>query len=91
MEEYNIDVTGLSPELADQIKKLTEDYRQTNANLSAVTENYNKKDEELKKAKEDITALKAANMALALTGGVKKQSAEEILSNMFDLGGKQNE
>lgn len=87
-EEYNIDLTGLTPELADQIKKLTEDYKQTTANLSAVTENYNKKDEELKKAKEDITALKAANMALALTGGVKKQSAEEILSSMFDLGGK---
>lgn len=87
-EEYNIDVTGLTPELADQIKKLTEDYKKTTATLSAVTENYNKKDEELKKAKEDITALKAANMALALTGGVKKQSAEEILSNMFDLGGK---
>lgn len=87
-EEYNIDITGLTPELADQIKKLTEDYKQTTANLSAVTENYNKKDDELKKAKEDITALKAANMALALTGGVKKQSAEEILSNMFDLGGK---
>ena len=87
-EEYNIDLTGLTPELADQIKKLNEDYKQTIANLSAVTENYNKKDEELKKAKEDITALKAANMALALTGGVKKQSAEEILSNMFDLGGK---
>ena len=88
MEEYNIDVTGLSPELADQIKKLTDEYNQTTANLSAITENYNKKDEELKKAKEDITALKAANMALALTGGVKKQSVEEILSNMFDLGGK---
>ena len=87
-EDYNIDLTGLTPELANQIKKLTEDYKQTSANLSAVTENYNKKDEELKKAKEDITALKAANMALALTGGVKKQSAEEILSNMFDLGGK---
>ena len=87
-EDYNIDLTGLTPELAYQIKKLTEDYKQTTANLSAVTENYNKKDEELKKAKEDITALKAANMALALTGGVKKQSAEEILSNMFDLGGK---
>lgn len=87
-EEYNIDLTGLTPELADQIRKLTEDYNQTTANLAAVTENYNKKDEELKKAKEDITALKAANMALALTGGVKKQSAEEILSNMFDLGGK---
>lgn len=87
-EDYNIDLTGLTPELADQIKKLTEDYKQTTANLSAVTESYNKKDEELKKAKEDITALKAANMALALTGGVKKQSAEEILSNMFDLGGK---
>ena len=87
-EDYNIDLTGLTPELADQIRKLTEDYNQTIANLSAVTENYNKKDEELKKAKEDITALKAANMALALTGGVKKQSAEEILSNMFDLGGK---
>ena len=87
-EEYNIDLTGLTPELADQIKKLNEDYKQTIANLSAVTENYNKKDEELKKAKEDITALKAANMTLALTGGVKKQSAEEILSNMFDLGGK---
>lgn len=87
-EEYNIDVTGLTPELADQIRKLNEDYKQTTANLSAITENYNKKDEELKKAKEDITALKAANMALALTGGVKKQSAEEILSNMFDLGGK---
>lgn len=51
MEEYNIDVTGLSPELADQIKKLTEDYKQTTANLSAITENYNKKDEELKKLK----------------------------------------
>lgn len=88
-EDYNIDLTGLTPELADQIRKLTEDYNQTIANLSAVTENYNKKDEELKKAKEDITALKAANMALALTGGVKKQSAEEILSNMFDLGGKE--
>lgn len=87
-EDYNIDITGLTPELADQIKKLTEDYKQKSANLSAVTEKYNKKDEELKKAKEDITALKAANMALALTGGVKKQSAEEILSNMFDLGGK---
>ena len=87
-EEYNIDLTGLTPELADQIKKLIEEYNQTIANLSAVTENDNKKDEELKKAKEDITALKAANMALALTGGVKKQSAEEILSNMFDLGGK---
>lgn len=87
-KECNIDVTGLTPEIADQIKKLTEDYKQTTANLSAVTEKYNKKDEELKKAKEDITALKAANMALALTGGVKKQSAEEILSNMFDLGGK---
>lgn len=87
-EDYNIDLTGLTPELADQIKKLTEDYEQTTANLSAMTENYNKKDEELKKAKEDITALKAANMALALTGGVKKQSAEEILSSMFDLGGK---
>ena len=87
-EDYNIYLTGLTPELADQIRKLTEDYNQTIANLSAVTENYNKKDEELKKAKEDITALKAANMALALTGGVKKQSAEEILSNMFDLGGK---
>ena len=87
-EDYNIDLTGLTPELADQIKKLTEDYKQTTANLSAVKENYNKKDEELKKAKEDITALKAANMALALTGGVKKQSVEEILSNMFDLGGK---
>ena len=72
-EDYNIDLTGLTPELADQIKKLTEDYKQTTANLSAVTENYNKKDE--------------ANMALALTGGVKKQSAEEILSSMFDLGG----
>lgn len=87
-EDYNIDLTGLTPDLADRIKKLTEDYKQTTATLSAVTENYNKKDEELKKAKEDITALKAANMALALTGGVKKQSAEEILSNMFDLGGK---
>lgn len=87
-DEYNIDVTGLTPELADQIRKLNEDYKQTTANLSAITENYNKKDEELKKAKEDITALKAANMALALTGGVKKQSVEEILSNMFDLGGK---
>ena len=87
-KDYNIDLTGLTPELADQIKKLTEDYKQTTANLSAVTEKYNKKDEELKKAKEDITALKAANMALALTGGVKKQSAEEILSSMFDLGGK---
>lgn len=87
-EEYNIDVTGLTPEIADQIKKLTDDYKQTTANLSAITENYNKKDEELKKAKEDITALKAANMALALTGGVKKQSVEEILSSMFDLGGK---
>ena len=87
-EDYNIDITGLTPKLADQIKKLTEDYKQKSANLSAVTEKYNKKDEELKKAKEDITALKAANMALALTGGVKKQSAEEILSNMFDLGGK---
>lgn len=87
-EEYNIDVTGLTPELADQIKKLTDDYKQTTANLSAITETYNKKEEELKKAKEDITALKAANMALALTGGVKKQSAEEILSNMFDLGGE---
>ena len=87
-EDYNIDITGLTPELADQIKKLTEDYKQTTANLSAVTEKYNKKEEELKKAKEDITALKAANMALALTGGVKKQSAEEILSSMFDLGGK---
>ena len=87
-KEFNIDVTGLTPEIADQIKKLTEDYKQTTANLSAVTEKYNKKDEELKKTKEDITALKAANMALALTGGVKKQSVEEILSNMFDLGGK---
>jgi septal ring factor EnvC (AmiA/AmiB activator) len=87
-EEYNIDVTGLTPEIADQIKKLTDDYKQTTANLSAITENYNKKDEELKKAKEDITALKAANMALALTGGVKKQSVEEILSSMFDLGGE---
>lgn len=87
-EDYNIDLTGLTPELAEQIKKLTEEYKQTTANLSAVTENYNKKDAELKKAKEDITALKAANMALALTGGVKKQSAEEILSSMFDLGGK---
>ena len=87
-DDYNIDLSGLTPELADQIRKLNEDYKQTTANLSAITENYNKKDEELKKAKEDITALKAANMALALTGGVKKQSAEEILSSMFDLGGK---
>ena len=87
-EDYNIDTTGLTPELANKINKLTEDYQQLTANLSAVTESYNKKEDELKKAKEDITALKAANMALALTGGVKKQSAEEILSNMFDLGGK---
>lgn len=87
-EDYNIDITGLTPEIADQIKKLTDDYKQTTANLTAITENYNKKDEELKKAKEDIIALKAANMTLALTGGVKKQSAEEILSNIFDLGGK---
>lgn len=86
-EDYNIDITGLTPEIADQIKKLTDDYKQTTANLTAIKENYNKKDEELKKAKEDIIALKAANMTLALTGGVKKQSAEEILSNIFDLGG----
>lgn len=87
-EDYNIDITGLTPEIADQIKKLTDDYKQTTANLTAIKENYNKKDEELKKAKEDIIALKASNMALALTGGVKKQSVEEILSNIFDLGGK---
>ena len=89
-EKIKIDTTGLTPEMAEQINKVCEKATQFAADLEATKEEYVKVKEELDKKKEDIVALKAANMALALTGGTRKQSTEEVLCDMFDLkkGGK---
>ena len=88
-EKIEIDTTGLTPEMADQIEKVCEQARQSAADLEATKAEYVKVKAELDKKNDDIVALKAANMALALTGGTKKQSTEEVLCDIFDLkGGK---
>ena len=88
-EKIEIDTTGLTPEMAEKINKLCEQATQSAADLEATKEEYAKIKEELDKKNDDIVALKAANMALAITGGTKKQSAEEVLCDIFDLkGGK---
>lgn len=86
-EKIEIDVSGLSTEMADKITKLVEQATQSAANLEATKIEYEKVKNELDKKNEDIVALKAANMALALTGGIKKQSTEEVLCDIFDLKG----
>jgi hypothetical protein len=89
-EKIEIDTTGLSSEMAEQINKVCEQATQSAADLEATKAEYAKVKAELDKKNEDIVALKAANMALALTGGTKKQSTEEVLCDIFDLkkGGK---
>ena len=90
-EKIKIDTTGLTPEMAEQINKLCEQATQTAADLEATKAEYAKIKEELDKKNDDIIALKSANMALALTGVTKKQSAEEVLCDIFDLkGGNKN-
>ena len=84
-EKIKIDTTGLTPEMAEQINKVCEQATQLAADLEAAKTEYVKVKEELDKKNEDIVALKAANMALALTGGTRKQSTEEVLCDMFDL------
>lgn len=86
-EKIKIDTTGLTPEMAEQINKLCEQATQSAADLEATKKEYEKVKNELDKKNEDIVALKAANMALALTGGIKKQSTEEVLCDIFDLKG----
>lgn len=88
-EKIKIDTTGLTPEIAEQINKVCEQATQSAADLEAIKTEYAKVKAELDKKNEDIVALKAANMALALTGGTTKQSTEEVLCDIFDLkGGK---
>lgn len=86
-EKIEIDTTGLTPEMAKQINEVCEKATQFAADLEATKAEYARVKTELDKKNDDIVALKAANMALALTGVTKKQSTEEVLCDIFELKG----
>lgn len=75
-------------ELTEKINSLTEEVKQANANVEALTNKYNEVKGELEQKKEELVTVKAANMALSLTGGGKEpQTTDDILAEMFNLKG----
>lgn len=78
-DELQLQIDTLSSEVA----RLTEENKQSSANIEALTTKYKEVESELEKKKEEITALKATNMALALTGQIKQSSTEDLLADVF--------
>lgn len=78
-DELQTKIDTLTAELA----KLKDEKSQADANINALTTKYKEMEKELASKKEEVVTLKAANMALALTGKNEVKTSEDILADLF--------